>query len=150
MAQTRKRGLHHQGPILYQDNIPGFQAQAPDGEMEQPNSQATFTSLLTKTHVQHALIQQDGRHNDLPTVGHSICHIGNETSALLTPDPGPGHVVVPGRQGGGAAGRLRDRECKSGGVDAISEKHYGRDRPDAVSGRCPVTMRPLSHFYMCL
>ncbi|KAK1757250.1 oxidoreductase AflY [Echria macrotheca] len=35
--------------------------------MGQQVSRAAFDGLLTKTHVQHALIQPDGRHNDVPT-----------------------------------------------------------------------------------
>jgi hypothetical protein len=53
-------------------------AQSPDDMMAQPSSQATFNSLLTKTHVQHALIQPGGRHNDLPTVRHSAGDVGSE------------------------------------------------------------------------
>ncbi|KAK1831215.1 hypothetical protein QBC39DRAFT_372098 [Podospora conica] len=48
--------------------------------MAQPSTQATFNSLLTKTHVQHALIQPDGRHNDLPT--------GLATLLFLNSSPG--------------------------------------------------------------
>ncbi|VBB81806.1 Putative protein of unknown function [Podospora comata] len=36
--------------------------------MGQQNSRPVFNSKLTKSHVEHALIQQDGRHNDIPTV----------------------------------------------------------------------------------
>lgn len=36
--------------------------------MGQQNSRPVFDSKLTKSHVEHALIQQDGRHNDIPTV----------------------------------------------------------------------------------
>ncbi|KAK0721415.1 hypothetical protein B0T21DRAFT_386287 [Apiosordaria backusii] len=35
--------------------------------MGQQTSRPVFDSKLTKTHVEHALIQQDGRHNDIPT-----------------------------------------------------------------------------------
>lgn len=40
----------------------------PSGNMGQQASRSAFDSLLTRTHVQHALIQPDGRHNDVPTV----------------------------------------------------------------------------------
>ncbi|KAK4203582.1 hypothetical protein QBC40DRAFT_316332 [Triangularia verruculosa] len=36
--------------------------------MGQQTSRPVFDSKLTKSHVEHALIQQDGRHNDIPTV----------------------------------------------------------------------------------
>ncbi|KAK0673600.1 hypothetical protein QBC41DRAFT_352497 [Cercophora samala] len=36
--------------------------------MGQQVSRPVFDSKLTKSHVEHALIQQDGRHNDIPTV----------------------------------------------------------------------------------
>ncbi|KAK4192256.1 oxidoreductase AflY [Podospora australis] len=35
--------------------------------MGQQTSRPAFDCLLTKTHVLHALVQQDGRHNDIPT-----------------------------------------------------------------------------------
>lgn len=35
---------------------------------QQKSSRAVFDSLLAKTHVQHALIQPDGRHNEIPGV----------------------------------------------------------------------------------
>lgn len=57
--------------MLYPANMHELHSQSPEGVMAQPSSQATFNSLLTKTHVQHALIQPGGRHNDLPTVRHS-------------------------------------------------------------------------------
>jgi len=34
--------------------------------MGQQNSRVVFDGVLTKTHVEHALVQQDGQHNDLP------------------------------------------------------------------------------------
>ncbi|KAK4231962.1 oxidoreductase AflY [Podospora fimiseda] len=34
--------------------------------MGQQTSRAVFDGVLTKTHVEHALVQQDGQHNDLP------------------------------------------------------------------------------------
>jgi len=40
-----------------------------NADMGQYISRTGFDSLLAKTHVQHALIQPDGRHNDVPTVG---------------------------------------------------------------------------------
>ncbi|CAP64570.1 uncharacterized protein PODANS_5_8450, partial [Podospora anserina S mat+] len=36
-------------------------------KMGQQNSRPVFDSKLIKSHVEHALIQQDGRHNDIPT-----------------------------------------------------------------------------------
>ncbi|EAQ83315.1 hypothetical protein CHGG_09719 [Chaetomium globosum CBS 148.51] len=36
--------------------------------MVNQESRAVLDSLLTKTHVQHALVQSDGRHNELPSV----------------------------------------------------------------------------------
>jgi hypothetical protein len=41
--------------------------------MGQQVSRLAFDSFLTKTHVQHALIQPDGRHNDIPTVSMPTC-----------------------------------------------------------------------------
>lgn len=44
--------------------------------MIKQGSRAVFDSLLAKTHVQHALVQPDGRHNEFPTVSlrHLSCH----------------------------------------------------------------------------
>lgn len=36
--------------------------------MTKQGSRAVFDSLLAKTHVQHALVQPDGRHNEFPAV----------------------------------------------------------------------------------
>lgn len=78
MAETRRRSSFHQGRMLYQVNMQELHPQSPEGVMAQPSSQAAFNSLLTKTHVQHALIQPGGRHNDLPTVRHSAGDVGSE------------------------------------------------------------------------
>jgi hypothetical protein len=45
------------------------------GKMGQQISRTVFDGLLAKTHVQHALIQPDGRHNDVPTVTFSSATI---------------------------------------------------------------------------
>jgi hypothetical protein len=37
--------------------------------MAHQGSRAAFDSLLAKAHVQHALLQPDGSHNDIPGVG---------------------------------------------------------------------------------
>lgn len=37
--------------------------------MHQERLRAVFDSLVSKTHVTHALIQPDDYHNDIPTVG---------------------------------------------------------------------------------
>jgi len=40
--------------------------------MGQGTSRSVFDSLLAKTHIEHALIQPDGGHNDIPTVRISL------------------------------------------------------------------------------
>ncbi|KAK3896926.1 hypothetical protein C8A05DRAFT_39528 [Staphylotrichum tortipilum] len=44
--------------------------------MAQKSSRAVFDSLLTKTHVQHALIQPDGRHNEIPGALATLLFLG--------------------------------------------------------------------------
>ena len=38
--------------------------------MAKNDPRTVFDRLLAKTHVQHALIQPDGRHNEFPSVSH--------------------------------------------------------------------------------
>ncbi|KAK3376649.1 hypothetical protein B0T24DRAFT_677529 [Lasiosphaeria ovina] len=72
--------------------------------MGQHQSRAAFDSLLVKTHVQHALLQPDGRHNDTPTALATLFYLGatpdqlqdaydSETAGLRPWNPAPGSIT---------------------------------------------------------
>lgn len=57
-------------PIL---DVPGWREPREERSIMMTNqgSKTVLDSLLAKTHVQHALVQLDGRHNELPSVSAS-------------------------------------------------------------------------------